>query len=89
MCVSCTLSDVLTQVFATLTGVDGEDSPLRLHDDDFTAALETFQPSVSAEELLRYRRMQQDLEGWSHGDQSAHLWEGMRKTPEPVTDASA
>lgn len=66
--VPCALSDVLTQVFASVTGVDSEDSPLRLHDDDFTAALETLRPSVSAEELVRYRRLQQHLEGRSRGD---------------------
>lgn len=66
--VTCTLSDVLTQVFVSVTGVDSEDSPLRLQDDDFTAALETLRPSVSAEELVRYRRLQQHLEGQSCGD---------------------
>ncbi|KAI3352687.1 hypothetical protein L3Q82_020153, partial [Scortum barcoo] len=42
-------------------GLDSEDSPLRLSADDFSAALENFQPSVSEQELLRYRDIQQKL----------------------------
>ncbi|XP_029706469.1 peroxisome assembly factor 2 isoform X3 [Takifugu rubripes] len=46
-----------------MEGEDGEDSPLLLCPEDFTTALESFQPSVSDEELLRYRNIQQKLEG--------------------------
>ncbi|CAK6982654.1 LOW QUALITY PROTEIN: peroxisomal ATPase PEX6 [Scomber scombrus] len=42
-------------------GLDSEDSPVRLSDEDFSAALENFKPSVSADELLRYRNIQQRL----------------------------
>ncbi|XP_070684187.1 peroxisomal ATPase PEX6 isoform X2 [Pempheris klunzingeri] len=42
-------------------GLDSEDSPLHLCAEDFSAALENFRPSVSDQELLRYRDIQQTL----------------------------
>ncbi|XP_073327114.1 peroxisomal ATPase PEX6 isoform X2 [Pagrus major] len=42
-------------------GVDSEDSPVLLSADDFSAALQTFRPSVSEQELLRYKNIQQRL----------------------------
>uniref|UniRef100_UPI0037E78E2B peroxisomal ATPase PEX6 isoform X2 n=1 Tax=Semicossyphus pulcher TaxID=241346 RepID=UPI0037E78E2B len=42
-------------------GLDSEDSPVLLSVEDFSAALENFQPSVSEQELLRYRNIQQEL----------------------------
>ncbi|CAJ1054162.1 peroxisome assembly factor 2 isoform X3 [Xyrichtys novacula] len=43
------------------SGLDSEDSPVLLSSEDFSAALENFQPSVSEQELLRYRNMQEKL----------------------------
>ncbi|XP_069577737.1 peroxisomal ATPase PEX6 isoform X1 [Brachyistius frenatus] len=42
-------------------GLDSEVSPVRLSVDDFSAALENFQPSVSDQELSRYKNLQQRL----------------------------
>ncbi|XP_070844214.1 peroxisomal ATPase PEX6 isoform X1 [Chaetodon trifascialis] len=42
-------------------GLDSEDSPVLVSIEDFSAALENFKPSVSDEELLRYRNIQQKL----------------------------
>uniref|UniRef100_A0A8D3CJC1 Peroxisomal ATPase PEX6 n=1 Tax=Scophthalmus maximus TaxID=52904 RepID=A0A8D3CJC1_SCOMX len=42
-------------------GVDSQDSPVVVSADDFSAALENFKPSVSEQELLRYRNIQQTL----------------------------
>ncbi|XP_069385744.1 peroxisomal ATPase PEX6 isoform X2 [Paralichthys olivaceus] len=42
-------------------GVDSEDSPVVLSADDFSASLENFKPSVSEQELLRYKNIQQKL----------------------------
>ncbi|XP_049428068.1 peroxisome assembly factor 2 isoform X1 [Epinephelus fuscoguttatus] len=42
-------------------GLDTEDSPLLVSVEDFSSALENFMPSVSHEELLRYRNIQQKL----------------------------
>uniref|UniRef100_H3CHK4 Peroxisomal ATPase PEX6 n=1 Tax=Tetraodon nigroviridis TaxID=99883 RepID=H3CHK4_TETNG len=63
LCSDAMMAAIKRKTVSMEMGEDSEDSPLCLRGDDFTAALETFQPSVSAEELLRYRRMQQDLGG--------------------------
>uniref|UniRef100_A0A8P4KA74 Peroxisomal ATPase PEX6 n=1 Tax=Dicentrarchus labrax TaxID=13489 RepID=A0A8P4KA74_DICLA len=42
-------------------GLDSEDSPVLISAEDFSAALENFRPSVSEQELLRYRNLQQKL----------------------------
>ncbi|XP_053193576.1 LOW QUALITY PROTEIN: peroxisomal ATPase PEX6 [Scomber japonicus] len=42
-------------------GLDSEDSPVRLSDEDFSSALLNFKPSVSSDELLRYSNIQQKL----------------------------
>ncbi|XP_070778486.1 peroxisomal ATPase PEX6 [Enoplosus armatus] len=42
-------------------GLDSEDSPVLVSVQDFSAALENFRPSVSDEELLRYKNLQQKL----------------------------
>ncbi|XP_041641110.1 peroxisome assembly factor 2 [Cheilinus undulatus] len=42
-------------------GLDSEDSPVLLTADDFSVALENFTPSVSEQELQRYRNIQQKL----------------------------
>ncbi|XP_041789279.1 peroxisome assembly factor 2 isoform X1 [Chelmon rostratus] len=42
-------------------GLDSEDSPVLLSVEDFSAALENFRPSVSDQELQRYRNIQQRL----------------------------
>ncbi|XP_074485873.1 peroxisomal ATPase PEX6 isoform X1 [Sebastes fasciatus] len=42
-------------------GLDSEVSPVLVSVEDFSSALENFQPSVSDEELLRYRNIQQKL----------------------------
>ncbi|KAM7419957.1 hypothetical protein PAMA_016861 [Pampus argenteus] len=42
-------------------GLDSEDSPVLLSVQDFSAALENFKPSVSDQELLRYKNIQQKL----------------------------
>uniref|UniRef100_UPI0009B45249 peroxisome assembly factor 2 n=1 Tax=Monopterus albus TaxID=43700 RepID=UPI0009B45249 len=42
-------------------GLDSEDSPVLLAVEDFAAALENFRPSVSDQELLRFRSLQQTL----------------------------
>ncbi|XP_078022836.1 peroxisomal ATPase PEX6 isoform X3 [Epinephelus lanceolatus] len=42
-------------------GLDTEDSPVLVSVEDFSSALENFMPSVSHEELLRYRNIQQKL----------------------------
>ncbi|XP_044045251.1 peroxisome assembly factor 2 isoform X2 [Siniperca chuatsi] len=42
-------------------GLDSEDSPVLVSVEDFSAALENFRPSVSDQELLRYRNIQQKL----------------------------
>ncbi|XP_059191395.1 peroxisomal ATPase PEX6 [Centropristis striata] len=42
-------------------GLDSEDSPVLVSAEDFSSALENFRPSVSDEELLRYRNIQQKL----------------------------
>lgn len=66
--VGCYLPSAHLDGHAHHAGADEEDSPLRLRAEDFAAALEAFQPSVSAEELLRYRRLQQELQGCNHGN---------------------
>uniref|UniRef100_A0A8C4HZT8 Peroxisomal ATPase PEX6 n=1 Tax=Dicentrarchus labrax TaxID=13489 RepID=A0A8C4HZT8_DICLA len=38
-------------------GLDSEDSPVLISAEDFSAALENFRPSVSEQELLRYRNL--------------------------------
>uniref|UniRef100_A0A4W6G8J2 Peroxisomal ATPase PEX6 n=1 Tax=Lates calcarifer TaxID=8187 RepID=A0A4W6G8J2_LATCA len=43
------------------SGVDSEESPVLLSVEDFSAALENFRPSVSDQELLRYKNIQQKL----------------------------
>ncbi|XP_018518723.1 peroxisome assembly factor 2 [Lates calcarifer] len=43
------------------SGVDSEESPVLLSIEDFSAALENFRPSVSDQELLRYKNIQQKL----------------------------
>lgn len=53
-------------VFVNHSGEDGEDAPLLLCPEDFLTALESFQPSVSDEELWRYQNIQQKLEGCNH-----------------------
>ncbi|KAM3623054.1 uncharacterized protein V6R79_006294 [Siganus canaliculatus] len=42
-------------------GLDSEDSPVLLSAEDFSTALENFKPSVSEQELLRYRNIQEKL----------------------------
>lgn len=42
-------------------GLDSEDSPVLVTVEDFSSALENLKPSVSDEELLRYRNIQQKL----------------------------
>ncbi|XP_071359513.1 peroxisomal ATPase PEX6 [Trachinotus anak] len=42
-------------------GLDSEDSPVLLSVEDFSTALENFKPSVSDQELLRYKNIQQKL----------------------------
>ncbi|XP_038560759.1 peroxisome assembly factor 2-like [Micropterus salmoides] len=42
-------------------GLDSEDSPVLVSVEDFSAALENFKPSVSDQELLRYKNIQQRL----------------------------
>ncbi|XP_042291124.1 peroxisome assembly factor 2 isoform X2 [Thunnus maccoyii] len=42
-------------------GLDSEDSPVLLAVEDFSTALENFKPSVSDQELLRYKNIQQKL----------------------------
>ncbi|XP_034414646.1 peroxisome assembly factor 2 isoform X2 [Cyclopterus lumpus] len=42
-------------------GLDSEDSPLLVCVEDFSSALETFKPSISQRELLRYRNLQREL----------------------------
>ncbi|XP_022616383.1 peroxisome biogenesis factor 6 isoform X1 [Seriola dumerili] len=42
-------------------GLDSEDSPVLLSVEDFSTALENFKPSVSEQELLRYRNIQEKL----------------------------
>uniref|UniRef100_A0A3Q3NCI2 Peroxisomal ATPase PEX6 n=2 Tax=Mastacembelus armatus TaxID=205130 RepID=A0A3Q3NCI2_9TELE len=42
-------------------GLDSDDSPVLLSVEDFSVALENFRPSVSDQELLRYRNLQQRL----------------------------
>ncbi|KAJ4944474.1 hypothetical protein JOQ06_013017 [Pogonophryne albipinna] len=42
-------------------GLDSEESPVLVTVEDFSSALENFKPSVSEEELLRYRNIQQKL----------------------------
>lgn len=57
---------LFSSVCQSNSGKDGEDSPLLMCPEDFMTALESFQPSVSDEELLRYRNIQQKLEGCNH-----------------------
>lgn len=45
----------------SLSGLDSEDAPVRLAAQDFSAALENFRPSVSDQELLRYRNIHRKL----------------------------
>lgn len=45
----------------SVSGLDSEDSPVPLCVEDFSAALQNFRPSVSEQELLRYRNIQQRL----------------------------
>ncbi|CAN9510674.1 unnamed protein product [Ophioblennius macclurei] len=47
-------------------GLDTEDSPVLLTHQDFSSALETFKPSVSSQEMLRYQSIQQRVEASSH-----------------------
>ncbi|XP_026216267.1 peroxisome assembly factor 2 isoform X2 [Anabas testudineus] len=42
-------------------GLDSEDSPVLLCVEDFSTALENFKPSVSDQELLRYKNIQQKI----------------------------
>ncbi|XP_010788200.1 peroxisome assembly factor 2-like [Notothenia coriiceps] len=42
-------------------GLDSEESPVLVTVEDFSSALDNFKPSVSEEELLRYRNIQQKL----------------------------
>lgn len=42
-------------------GLDSEDSPLLLSAEDFSVALKDLQPSVSDQDLLKYRHIQQQL----------------------------
>ncbi|XP_054460043.1 peroxisomal ATPase PEX6 isoform X2 [Anoplopoma fimbria] len=42
-------------------GLDSEDSPVLVSVEDFSSALESFKPSVSEKELLRYKNIQQKL----------------------------
>ncbi|KAK5926066.1 hypothetical protein CgunFtcFv8_021669 [Champsocephalus gunnari] len=42
-------------------GLDSQESPVLVTVEDFSSALENFKPSVSEEELLRYRNIQQKL----------------------------
>lgn len=44
-----------------MSGLDSEDSPVLLSTEDFSTALENFKSSVSDEELLRYKDIQQKL----------------------------
>uniref|UniRef100_A0A3Q2E8R8 AAA+ ATPase domain-containing protein n=1 Tax=Cyprinodon variegatus TaxID=28743 RepID=A0A3Q2E8R8_CYPVA len=44
-------------------GLDSEDSPIFLSEEDFSVALNNFKPSVSEKELLRYQNIHQELSG--------------------------
>ncbi|XP_029949670.1 LOW QUALITY PROTEIN: peroxisome assembly factor 2 [Salarias fasciatus] len=60
-------SDAMTAAIKRKTalidqGLDCEDSPVLLTLQDFSSALESFRPSVSSQELLRYRSLQQRVE---------------------------
>lgn len=57
------MSDLLFIYFllSVPPGLDSEDSPVLLSAEDFSAALENFKPSVSEQELLRYKTIQQQI----------------------------
>lgn len=52
---------LVDELVSRVSGVDSEDSPVRLSVEDFAVALETFRPSVSEAELLHYAHIQQTL----------------------------
>ncbi|XP_028313489.1 peroxisome assembly factor 2 isoform X2 [Gouania willdenowi] len=58
LCSDAMTTAIKRKISMITEGVDQEDSPLLLSVEDFTSALETFRPSVSEEELLRYRDLQ-------------------------------
>ncbi|KAK2817557.1 hypothetical protein Q5P01_025748 [Channa striata] len=61
LCSDAMTAAVKRKICVISEGLDSEDSPVLLSVEDFSTALENFRPSVSDQELLRYRNIQQKL----------------------------
>ncbi|XP_029931991.1 peroxisome assembly factor 2 [Myripristis murdjan] len=61
LCSDAMTAAVKRKISLISEGLDSEDSPLLLSAEDFSRALESFKPSVSDQELLRYKHIQQKL----------------------------
>uniref|UniRef100_UPI003AB0FB17 peroxisomal ATPase PEX6 n=1 Tax=Centroberyx gerrardi TaxID=166262 RepID=UPI003AB0FB17 len=61
LCSDAMTTAIKRKICLITDGLDSEDSPLLLSAEDFSAALESFKPSVSDQELLRYKHIQQKL----------------------------
>lgn len=62
LCSDAMTAAIKTKISLMSQGLDSEDSPLILTPQDFSSAIETFRPSVSSQELLRYQSIQQRVE---------------------------
>uniref|UniRef100_A0A3Q2VI76 Peroxisomal ATPase PEX6 n=1 Tax=Haplochromis burtoni TaxID=8153 RepID=A0A3Q2VI76_HAPBU len=61
LCSDATMAAIKRKISLISDGLDSEDSPVLLSTEDFSTALENFKSSVSDEELLRYKDIQQKL----------------------------
>uniref|UniRef100_A0A3Q4GSZ7 Peroxisomal ATPase PEX6 n=1 Tax=Neolamprologus brichardi TaxID=32507 RepID=A0A3Q4GSZ7_NEOBR len=61
LCSDATMAAIKRKISLINDGLDSEDSPVLLSTEDFSTALENFKSSVSDEELLRYKDIQQKL----------------------------
>ncbi|KAK2918466.1 peroxisomal ATPase PEX6 isoform X1 [Channa argus] len=61
LCSDAMTAAIKRKIFLIDVGLDSEESPVLLSIEDFSTALENFKSSVSDQELLRYRNIQQKL----------------------------
>ncbi|KAM3865344.1 peroxisomal ATPase PEX6 [Diretmus argenteus] len=61
LCSDAMTSAIKRKIALITDGLDSEDSPVVLSAEDFSRALESFKPSISDQELLRYKHIQQKL----------------------------
>ncbi|XP_040892897.1 peroxisome assembly factor 2 isoform X3 [Toxotes jaculatrix] len=61
LCSDAMTASIKRKISLIDSGLDSEDSPVLLSVEDFSTALENFKPSVSDQELLRYKNIQQKL----------------------------